>query len=124
MRRLRFSAALTLLFALPGCPASSEGRALCAAAEVERACGIPAAECLEALTADESFRIDNVFTAWTVSLDGDGTGAGTSRCILRARDLGTTNAAIDIDGGDPEDVTFDVGEARAPGGLLEEVPAA
>lgn len=121
MRHTKLTLAVASLFALTACPEAAGGERLCAAASIEALCGIAPDACLEALNADDAFRIDHVFTAWSVSLDGDGTGA--QRCILRARDTGASDV-IGIGGDDPRDVAFDVGEAIEPAELLEDDGAA
>ena len=123
MRHVKLTIAVASLFALTACPEAAGGERLCAAASIEALCGIAPDACLEALNEDDTFRIDHVFTAWSVSLDGDGTGTGAQRCILRARDTGASDV-IGIGGDDPRDVAFDVGEAVEPAELLEDDDAA
>jgi hypothetical protein len=101
MRMRKPILAALLLFALPACPAATDGNGLCAAATVTTLCGIPNEECLALLDVDATFDREHIYTNWRVSLDDE------DNCILDVRDADTD-----------EDVTFDLGVAQPPGTLL------
>ncbi len=118
MKTITLAVSLASVLTLTACAASTKGATLCASADVEIDCGITAEACQQALAADDSFRVENDFTLWSVSLDDDDTD-GSPRCILRAHDTGSTSAINFGPPADPREIEIDVGEAVAPGRLLE-----
>jgi hypothetical protein len=108
--RSRVSVLLLVVTLLPGCPASTGGESLCAAANVERFCGIANDDCQDALGGDAQFERDHVYTAWSTSLGDD------RQCVISVQDTGT-ETIVSCGGDNSRNVRFEVGRVSALGTL-------